>query len=377
VQGVKPGTLEYGRPPGLRCGSAAQGPAQLSMSTTTIVGLSNRMAPEWLHEFQGACERLELRQRLIDIGNDNWMSQLDGVDVFVWRLTMGDPSMMAEARTKIPLIQSMGIRSFPDSLMLWLYEDKIRQTFFLRKHGYPTPYTAVFFTREAALDYLSKATYPLVTKSHTGAGGDGVNLLRSPREAERLLNAVFCKQSLWSKITEKYYYLPRTRKGNFLVARKFRYRDSCPRYAYFQEFIPGNSGDLRVATVGPDLVSAFWRRNRANDFRASGSGMWEAFSETTLPGGACDLALEISNRHGFTSMAYDFLQSARGWVIGEISYTFVLTREPWDYTDALFRKTATGWQKVERTPLGELHLSAIIGKLCLEGKPAPEEGPLC
>jgi hypothetical protein len=68
-----------------------------------IVGLCNRMAKEWYDDFVQSCTALGLEPKNITIGADDWVDQLKGVDIFVWRLTMGDSSCMAEARAKIPL----------------------------------------------------------------------------------------------------------------------------------------------------------------------------------------------------------------------------------------------------------------------------------
>lgn len=188
-----------------------------------------------------------------------------------------------------------------------------------------------------------------------GASSSGVKLLRSPKEAEYLLDRVFAKRSLFDRVMEKYYYIPRLSKGDFLLGRRYRYRNYCPRYAYFQEFIL-TEGDWRITTLGHDLVSVFVRRNRPLDFRASGSGLWEKVTEDSLPGEACDLALAISNRHGFTSMTYDFMQGSQGWVIGEISFAFVLNQI---YCDTLFCRTGDSFTAEGPIPIGVMHLNAI------------------
>ncbi len=324
-----------------------------------IVGLSNRMqrAPgDWRREFERASAQLGLEVRIIEVDRDGWAESVRQVDLFVWRPTMGDPSEMAEIRTKIPLIEAMGIPCFPNSLMLWLYDDKIRETFFLKSHGYPVPETFVSFNREESEAFLNNATYPLIAKTHTGASASGVVRLRDRTEALRLLNGVFREQTLFEKVREKYHFLPRLAKGDFLLARKYRYLDSCPRYTYVQAFIETDS-DWRITTLGRDLISVFVRRNRPDDFRASGSGLWEMVEAADLPVEACDLALEISNRHGFTAMAYDFMKGAKGWVIGEISMTFVLNDV---YTTTLFRKTTRGYEKESPIPIGVMHLNAVM-----------------
>jgi glutathione synthase/RimK-type ligase-like ATP-grasp enzyme len=313
------------------------------------------MAAGWSDEFSRSCASLGLDKKAIEIGADDWMEQLKGVDIFVWRLIMGDPSCMAEARTKIPLIESMGIRCFPNQKMLWLYDDKIRETFFLRQHGYPTPRTWAFFEEKSARNFATQAAYPMVIKSHCGASSGGVELLTSPKVALRLLDRVFRRSSLWDDVLEKYYYLPRLAKGDILVQLSSRYRGSRPRYAYFQEFLHIDR-DWRITTLGKDLISVFSRKNRPEDFRASGSGIWEKVAVEDLPVEACDLALHISNTHQFTSMTYDFMKNGDRWVIGELSYAFVLNAV---YTETLFKREEAGFVRVEPIAIGDMHLKAV------------------
>jgi glutathione synthase/RimK-type ligase-like ATP-grasp enzyme len=324
-----------------------------------IVGLSSRMPrkpSDWRGEFEKACISLGLEAQLVQVDRDGWMEAVKRLDLFVWRPVMGDPSEMAEIRTKIPLIEAMGIPCFPNSLMLWLYDDKIRESFFLRQHGHPTPDTFISFSPEEARNFLEAAAYPLVAKTHMGASSSGVILLRDRTQAFDLLKGIFREPTLLEKVKEKYYFLPRMAKGDFLLARKYRFVDACPRYLYAQAFIETDF-DWRITTLGKDLLSVFVRKNRPGDFRASGSGRWEMVEPENLPVEACDLALAISNRHGFTSMAYDFMLGPKGWVIGEISMTFMLNEV---YTRTLFRRSAQGYQKQGSIPIGVMHLAAVM-----------------
>jgi len=324
-----------------------------------LIGLCNRMAQAWFDDFSASCARLGLEQKAIAIGADDWMDQLEGVDIFVWRLTMNDPSCMAEARAKIPLVEAAGIRCFPSQQMLWLYDDKIRETFFLRQHGYPVPRTWIFFDEASARGFAAQATYPLVAKSHCGASAGGVVLCQSAKQAQALLDQVFPKLSLWDKILIKYYTIPRLAKGDLAVQLKAHYRNAWPRYAYFQEFLTTDQ-DWRITTLGQDLVSVFVRKNRPKDFRASGSGIWEKVAVENLPVAACDLALSISNKHGFLSMTYDFMKKGDRWVIGELSYTFMHNAI---YPDTLFRRVGEAFAPAPSIPIGEMHLRAVMAVL--------------
>jgi len=320
------------------------------------IGICTRTHESWQEEFKRSCQALGIEFSLIRIGGDDWLEQLQGHDAFVWRVIMGDASCMAEARAKIPLIEEMGIPCFPNTKMLWLFDDKIRETLFLRQHQYPTPATSIFFDEEAARAYVEKAAYPLIVKSHCGASSVGVMMLPSQQEANRLLDRIFKRNSIWSRILARCYTTPRLKKGDLLLSLNHHYRHSRPHYAYFQQFIHTDC-DWRITTLGRQLVSVFMRKNRPGDFRASGSGLWEKVEAVDVPVAACDLALKISNTHGFTSMTYDFMESPEGWVIGELSYSFLLNRI---YSDTLFIKGEQGYVQCAPIPVGVMHLCSLL-----------------
>jgi len=320
------------------------------------IGICTRTHESWLEEFKLSCEILGFQFQTILIGDDNWIEQIKGLDAFVWRVIMGDASCMAEARTKIPIIEEMGIPCFPNSKMLWLFDDKIRETLFLRQNGYPTPTTSIFFEEKPARIFAQNAQYPLVVKSHCGASSGGVMMLNTRQEADRLLSKIFSPESVWNRILAKYYITPRLKRGNLRLSLAHHYRNSQPKYIYFQQFI-NIECDWRITTLGRNIVSVFMRKNRPGDFRASGSGLWEKVEEGNLPTEACDLALKISNSHGFTSMTYDFMRAGEHWVIGELSYSFLLNRI---YSDTLFLRTEQGYAPCGPIQIGVMHLCSLL-----------------
>ncbi len=93
-------------------------------------------------------------------------------------------------------------------------------------------------------------------------------------------------------------------------------------YVLFQKFLPKNSFDTRVTTIGKRIF-AFRRFTRENDFRVSGSGNIDYYIDKIDPN-LLELALTISKEMNFQSMAYDFLYNEDGSPeICEISYSYV------------------------------------------------------
>ena len=86
--------------------------------------------------------------------------------------------------------------------------------------------------------------------------------------------------------------------------------------------MPGNDFDTRVTVIGDRAFGAM-RRNRPNDFRASGSGDC-LFDSAKVDRRCVEIAFQVTDKLKTQSMAVDFLVDARGAPkICEISYCSV------------------------------------------------------
>jgi hypothetical protein len=172
-------------------------------------------------------------------------------------------------------------RIFPRAITYHYYDDKHRQLELFTEHAFPTPRSAYVKTQADVEKFLDETglRFPLVSKRVYGASSSQVGLARD-----------FSDVSLPGVV---------------------------------QEFCRNNDGDQRIVVIG-NRVMGFFRRNRPDDFRASGSGLIEYVEELDLD--CVRLAFEISSQIGFDSMAYDFVRDNEGqWVVLECSYTYLDT----------------------------------------------------
>lgn len=189
-----------------------------------------------------------------------------------------------------------GGRIFPAPHTYLYYDNKFRQASFFLNRGYPTPATAVVESVVELEAFLAREalSLPVVVKDARGAQSSGVRLLLDVSQA------------------------------------------SFPCVA--QRYCPGNTCDYRVVVIG-HRVMGFMRRNRKNDFRASGSKDVVHLKE--LDPGLVSLAHRISMDNSFDSMAYDFVKLGSEWVVLEMSYTY----PHWSLRDCeFFYDTRTGEQ---------------------------------
>ena len=126
--------------------------------------------------------------------------------------------------------------------------------------------------------------FPVVIKQSAGSGGEGVFLAGNKKEYERKIRKAG-KILIASGLTGIFinYIKNFTKKViKFIQPEKSRYftYNTTPVSSplVIQNFIPGLSGDYKVLVFGKKFY-CMYRKNRDNDFRASGSGRFHGVPE--------------------------------------------------------------------------------------------------
>ena len=214
----------------------------------------------------------------------NWIKEAKKFDLIVWQ-TESDPSTQEIAEGKIYLIEKMGIKCFPSFDEVWSYENKIRANYLYELYELPSIPTFISHSKQEALEYLDKASFPIISKISTGSSSYGVDKIDSIEEGKKLVEQAF------------------SYKGKQTYFKYFSQKD----YVYFQEFIDDATYDLRVISIGDELLG-YYRYPNKGDFRASGAGNYE---KKAIPVEALDLAYKVREMFGATCLATDFVYSEK------------------------------------------------------------------
>lgn len=133
----------------------------------------------------------------------------------------------------------------PDYRSSVLYDDKLEQA---RQLSRWMPRTRVFYTPGAARKFLEHASLPFISKSLDGASSHNVRLISTLDDAKNEIKQSFSDLGI-----------------------KCRYGQQQRGYLLWQDFIPGNSGDIRIIAIGTKRL-VLRRGNRPDRPMASGSG---------------------------------------------------------------------------------------------------------
>lgn len=160
----------------------------------------------------------------------------------------------------------------------------------LAKQGIPTPFSAVAFSEEAALDLLEKRGYPMVLKPTVGSWGRMIALLKDRDSAEGIME---------------------TREKMYPIYQVY----------YLEEFVDRPPRDVRAIMIGDRVVAAI--------YRYSGNGQWK--TNMALGGKAeqCkvtkeleDICVKAKNAVGGQIVGIDLMESKeKGLVVHEVNNT--------------------------------------------------------
>jgi glutathione synthase/RimK-type ligase-like ATP-grasp enzyme len=270
-----------------------------------------------------------LEYELVNLERHDWIELVKPFDVVIWKpLYMGVRSA-SFFKEKVYIIENhLGKLMVPNFRSIWHFESKVAQSYVFSHYGIKSPRTAVSFDYQDARAQLADLGLPLVFKKSFGAASQNVRLISDRQVAHELVSTLFSQQ-LWdaTKLHHKDVRL------GILTSVFFKWfwakvwqklsGDERIGYAYFQEFIPENSADLRITVIGDRFAYGFWRNNRPNDFRASGSGRIDY--QRSIPELPLRYCLGLNKRLGFDSMAYDILFIPDSFVITEMSFGYLDT----------------------------------------------------
>ena len=275
-----------------------------------------------------AADRLTTRGHevvLVDARDADFFERVQSCDGFLWWFPPGALPRELGKRVLSALDHATHLHVLPDWRSCWHFDDKIAQTYLLQAAGIPMPATRIFWRYEDAIAFCRTARYPLVLKLPNGYRAENVALLRNPREAETMARRLFGAgvTSLQPRRFATLRALLRPLR-NRLAAWRGRPPLSEPQShrgsMLLQEFVPDNDFDTRVTIIG-NRAFAFRRRNRPDDFRASGGGLND-YDPANIDHDAIELAYRVADTLGMPTVCVDVMRTNGTPCITELSYFY-------------------------------------------------------
>lgn len=283
------------------------------------------------------CQQKSIDYKIVNCYDSDIVEQVKDCDALMWHHHHGDYKDVLTAKRILFALEHAGVKVFPNFHTGWHFDDKVAQKYMLEAMDAPMIPSYVFYDKKEALDWAETTTYPKVFKLKGGAGAANVKLVRSKKDAIKLINTAFGKGfsqfNRFGNLHERYRKYKSGKDsllgvakglGRLLIPTDFAKWQSRERgYVYFQEFVPNNSFDIRIIVIG-DKAFAIKRMTRENDFRASGSGNI-IFDKNQIDESCVQISFDVNNKLNCQSVAYDFVfDENNNPLIVEISYGFAM-----------------------------------------------------
>src|SRR5690554_6815338 len=283
------------------------------------------------------CKKNNISYKTVNCFDSDIIDQLKDCDALMWHHHQSVYNDVIVAKKLLFALEHAGIKVFPNFHTGWHFDDKVAQKYLLEAIDAPLVPSYVFYDKKEALDWAKSTTYPKVFKLKGGAGAANVKLVRSKKDAIKLINTAFGKGfsqfNRLGNLKERYRKYKSGKDtllgvakgvGRLIIPTEFAKLQSRERgYVYFQEFVPNNSFDIRIIVIG-DKAFAIKRMTRENDFRASGSGDI-IFDKNQIDERCVQISFDVNNKLNCQSVAYDFVfDENNNPLIVEISYGFAM-----------------------------------------------------
>ena len=241
--------------------------------------------PRWT-KYRRFLENNSFDHDIYDLHASDWIRKAEKFD-----LVVGFPSSttweLTEFRRKYYVLEKfLGKRCFPSPDYVNLYEDKFLEASLAEIYDLPFIKTYTAHNEANALTLIETLQYPVVSKVNPSSGSMGVELVRTKKDARRIVKQAF------------------SRLGRSTYSNHFRQKN----YIYFQEFIPNDGHDIRVIVIG-NCVFGYYRKVLDGDFRASGMNLVEM---RDIPEEAMKMALRVNECIKSPMLAVDMLHALNG-----------------------------------------------------------------
>lgn len=275
---------------------------------------------------------------ILDPNSDSFLDEIKNCSHLLFRHSQGDTDKILY-EVIFNIAQNIyHVKCWPNYETFWPYEDKIKEYYLLKSHGFPIIDSHIFWNYDQAGAFLERSQFPVVAKLPKGAGSSNVVIVNNSSEGEKIINQVFKKGvrskglksksnlSSLSKLGIKKYSIAKL-KSSLIKLGIIKNKAEYPEWQIqkdgilFQKYLPNNEFDTRVTVIGNKAI-AFRRFVRPGDFRASGSGYLDT-DPKQIDIRCIQIAFAISKELNFNTMAYDFIfDENKKPYINEISYCF-------------------------------------------------------
>lgn len=265
------------------------------------IGLIALESDEVNEYFIKSCNELGIEYEIFDPTNEHFIDDIkkSSIHKFLVRPSHKTQHIRQMFFEKVEIVANdLNRFVYPSLNEQKIYEAKRTSAYFLQANNIPYPKTWVFYCKKEALQFVKKINYPIVFKTHNGAGASGVEIIKTKKQAINIIKTCFDSYYLNKAVTD--------------------FRDIDYGYILFQEYI-NDVREHRIIKIGNSWMGHEKALNGKSEFMSgSGKNLWTRPSNEIL-----DFCRAIAEQHHFTTMCFDIFEDKNGkYYVNELQTWF-------------------------------------------------------
>ncbi len=158
------------------------------------LGILKSFSSAW-KQYVNACEFLNIDYVIVDILSADWIDNIQNnmeCDGFLARPSHDFQEHNDVYMERLYFINKILLKPiYPSYVELKLYENKRNMAAWLELNDFPSANTKIFLDKNEAKDFIKNTMYPIVIKSNIGASASGVEIIKTQKEALKIVQNIF------------------------------------------------------------------------------------------------------------------------------------------------------------------------------------------
>src|SRR5665647_1477173 len=138
------------------------------MKIGLLLNSNNRLC-SYSEKFRDIIIKNHINYSLIDANSDSLFDEIKECTHLLFRHSQGDTDKLIYESIYNIAQNIYHIKCWPNFETYWPYEDKIKEFYLLKSHGYPIIETRIFWNYNQADAFIKKTKFPIVAKLSKGA----------------------------------------------------------------------------------------------------------------------------------------------------------------------------------------------------------------
>lgn len=267
--------------------------------------------------------------KIVNLSLNNWIEEIrsDQFDLLLLKPPGKTEQFKRLYDERVLLIQRcFDIPIYPSLNEILIYENKRFLRDWLKIRNIPHPTTNVFFDKQDAMNFIiNNDQFPIVGKTNIGASGNGVEILKSSKDALAYVNIAF-KKGIKPRSGPKlgkgsiFKKVQKVLKGKGFLKQRLKdyhtdFLNNQYHFVILQEYIK-HQWEWRCVRIGD---SFFAHKKIVKGEMASGKLIK---SYDSVPFKLLDFIRNVSEENGLSSVAIDVFEQNEGYLVNEIQCFF-------------------------------------------------------